>query len=108
MNRMDMQAQIENKLRTGFADIHYLEIVDETSKHNVPPDAQSHFKLTIVSNAFEGSRLIDRHRKINALLAEEIKHIHALALNTLTAKEWDEKDRAVKKTPPCLGGSNAD
>jgi len=49
----------------------------------------SHFKVVIVSSDFEGKRLLQRHRAINKVLADELaNHIHALALHTYTEQEW--------------------
>lgn len=47
-----------------------------------------HWKATIVSAAFEGKPLMQRHRIVNAALAEELKGpIHALTMDTLTPEE---------------------
>ena len=47
-----------------------------------------HWKATIVSAAFEGKALMQRHRMINSALAEELKGpIHALTMDTLTPEE---------------------
>jgi stress-induced morphogen len=44
-----------------------------------------HWEATIVSAAFDGKSLIERHRMVFAALAEEMKGpIHALTLKTLT------------------------
>jgi stress-induced morphogen len=62
------------------------------------PDAQvelqdltgtaDHWKATIVSQAFVGKTLMQRHRMINAALAEELKGpIHALTLEVKTPDE---------------------
>ena len=51
---------IEDKLSRGLS-IEHLEIVNESANHNVPPDSESHFKVVVVSNAFEGKSLIARH-----------------------------------------------
>jgi stress-induced morphogen len=64
----------------------------------VIPDAQvelqdltgtaDHWKATIVSTAFAGKTLMQRHRMINAALAEELKGpIHALTLDVKTPDE---------------------
>ena len=99
-----IKAQIEQKLRDVF-EIGFLEVINESSKHNVPSGSESHFKLIIVSPQFEGCSLINRHRQINTLLADELaQNIHALSLNTLTPEEWKRKNQIVEKTPPCLGG----
>jgi stress-induced morphogen len=47
-----------------------------------------HWKATIVSAAFTGKSLMQRHRMINAALAEELKGpIHALTLEVKTPDE---------------------
>jgi len=47
-----------------------------------------HWKATIVSQAFVGKTLMQRHRMINAALAEELKGpIHALTLDVKTPEE---------------------
>ncbi len=84
-----------------------LDVIDESSKHNVPAGAESHFKLIIVADTFEGRSLLQRHRHINSLLAAELTGgIHALSLNTLTPAEWAARGGKVDDTPPCLGGSD--
>ena len=47
-----------------------------------------HWKATVVSAAFAGKTLMQRHRMINAALAEELKGpIHALTLEVKTPDE---------------------
>jgi len=47
-----------------------------------------HWKARVVSSAFAGKSLIDRHRMINAALAEELKGpIHALTMELFTPDE---------------------
>ena len=51
-------------------------------------DTADHWKATIVSSAFSGKTLMQRHRMINAALAEELKGpIHALTLDVKTPDE---------------------
>ena len=96
---------IEEKILSAFSPLH-LDVINESNNHNVPPGSESHFKVTIVSNKFEGERLINRHRAINSLLAEELAgKIHALALHTYTEKEWhDYYADNTPLSPNCLGG----
>lgn len=83
----------------------YLDVVNESHKHNVPKDSETHFKLVIVSEEFEGQSLVNRHRMVNKLLSEELAGgVHALSLQTMTAAEWQEKGGSVRDTPECLGG----
>ena len=47
-----------------------------------------HWKATIVSAAFAGKTLMQRHRMVNAALADELKGpIHALTMDTKTPDE---------------------
>lgn len=105
---MTVQSDIESKLASAL-ELKHLEIVNESANHNVPPGSESHFKLVLVSSAFDGQSLVNRHRLINKLLADELKSkIHALALHTFTEQEWYDKNGHVPMSPPCLGGAKAD
>ena len=102
---MIIEKQITDKLLAHFSP-EYLDVLNESHNHNVPSGSESHFKVTLVCAAFEGKRLLHRHRAVNQLLKEELdNHIHALALHTYTAKEWQDKFGQVPESPKCLGGS---
>lgn len=101
---MIVQTEIEKKLAETFSPLH-LEVINESSNHNVPEGSESHFKVVVVSPAFEGKNLLARHRMINAALADELKNsIHALAIHTYTEEEWKETSGGAPMSPPCLGG----
>jgi len=105
---MSMQQQIEQKLQDVFSPMH-LEVTDESHTHNVPAGAESHFKVTLVSDQFNDKRLVQRHQAVNKVLRDELAgQIHALALHTMTPDEWFEKGGAAPESPPCLGGAKAD
>ena len=101
---MDVRQNIVDKLRAQLAPA-YLDVEDESHMHNVPPEAQSHFKVTVVAAEFAGQSLVNRHRRVNRILAEELAGpVHALALHTLSEEEW-QADPNVPDSPPCRGGS---
>lgn len=101
---MSVQTEIEAKLTKALQPRH-LEVINESSNHNVPPGSESHFKVVIVSEAFDGKMLVARHRMINEILADELQHkIHALAMHTYTPEEWNEISGQAPASPPCLGG----
>ena len=101
---MNIQTTIQTKLNS-FAPVH-LEVINESYMHSVPEGSESHFKVTVVTDQFEGKMLVARHRMVNELLAEEIAGpIHALSLHTMTPDEWIEKGGQVPDSPDCLGGS---
>ncbi len=102
---MVIQDQIEKKLKQAFSPT-YLKVINESGMHNVPKGSESHFKVIVVSEKFEGERLLTRHRKINSCLSEELENnIHALAIHTYTECEWRVLQDAVPASPICQGGS---
>ena len=102
-----MENVIEEKI-TGRLSPVFLEVTNESDKHNVPAGSESHFKLLVVSSGFAGRSLVDRHRLIYSLLAQELDgQIHALSIQALTPEEWEQGGKAGKATPPCLGGGIA-
>ena len=101
---MQIQRQIEEKLRKDFEPLH-LEVANESHMHNVPAGSESHFRVVLVSEQFEGKPLIQRHRAVNRILGEELQGgVHALALHTMSPEEWFEKGGEAPESPPCLGG----
>jgi len=101
---MKVQNTIEEKLANDFQPLH-LDVINESSNHNVPEGSESHFKVVVVSSEFTGKNLLARHRMINATLADELKdHIHALAIHTYTEDEWKSETNGAPMSPPCLGG----
>lgn len=102
---MDTQQIIEGKIRDALQPTH-LEVVDESHMHNVPQGSQSHFKLVVISERFQGESLVKRHRMVNELLREAFQTgLHALALHTMTPEEWFKKGGAAPQSPECMGGS---
>ena len=102
-----LQERIERKLAEAL-DPEHLEVVNESGNHNVADGSETHFKVVVVAQAFEGERLLKRHRRINNTLAEELAGgVHALAMHTYTAAEWRERFGSAPMSPPCLGGDGS-
>ncbi len=102
-------SKMKNSIETKLQSLHpeFLEVVDESYKHNVPERSESHFKVTIVSDKFSGKMLLARHRMVNNILADELTNsIHALALHTMTIEEKFENNGIRNDSPPCLEVSN--
>jgi BolA family transcriptional regulator, general stress-responsive regulator len=75
---------IAAKLGAAFAP-HSLDVVDESHRHvghsGARDDGESHFRVRIVAEAFRAKSRVDRHRLVNAVLADELKErVHALAI----------------------------
>jgi stress-induced morphogen len=87
---------IDNKLRARFTPAR-LSIEDESSRHRGHAGhregGESHFRVEIVSAAFEGQSRVARQRLVYQTLKDEFAAgLHALALTTLTPEE-DDKQR---------------
>lgn len=72
-----------------------LEITDQSYLHTnhfeQAKAAETHFKIKIVSKAFNNLSLIKRHKIIYNLLAKELAtSIHALSLNTISEDEFNK------------------
>ena len=99
-----MQDTITRKLTHGL-DCHFLEVINESHTHNVPAGSESHFKVVVVSDDFKDVSLINRHRRINDILSEELKQfIHALSMHTYTIEEWRVRHSESPDSPNCRGG----
>lgn len=82
---------IDSKLRAAFAPVR-LAIEDESSKHHGHAGwregGETHFRVEIVSPAFEGKTRVARQRLVYAALKDELDAgLHALAMETLTPAE---------------------
>lgn len=69
-----------------------LEIIDESHLHaghgGWRPSGETHFRVRVTASAFNGRSRIDRHRTVNALLAEQLRGgIHALAIEARGTEE---------------------
>src|SRR5690606_9644226 len=100
---MRIQDRIENILQAEPQPLH-LQVENESHRHNVPPNSETHFKVVVVSPAFAGKRQVQRHQTIYGLLREELAGpVHALALHTYAPEEWQGADQ-VTPSPNCMGG----
>jgi len=101
---MSVAQTINDTLVDALSPVH-LDIINESNNHNVPANSETHFKVIVVSNAFIDNSLVQRHRIINKLLADQLAGpVHALSLHTHTETEWSDKGGLVPDSPPCRGG----
>lgn len=83
--------RIEQRLAAGLAPVR-LDIVDESAHHaghaGARPEGETHFRVTVVAEAFAGLSRIERHRRVQRLLAGELEGgLHALAIVARTPAE---------------------
>lgn len=88
---MTVARRIEEKLKAAFAP-ERLEVKDESHLHaghaGSRPEGETHFRLLIVSERFEGLSRIDRQRLVNQALREELSGpVHALAMTARAPSE---------------------
>jgi BolA protein len=81
---MTARDRIAETLTKSFAP-ERLDVVDESHQHaghaGHRPGGETHFRVYIVSQAFEGKSRLERHRLVNAALAAELQGgVHALAI----------------------------
>lgn len=102
---MTVTEAIRSKLEAAFRPA-VLELENESHSH-AGPGAETHFKLVLVSDAFEGLSRVERQRRVMDLLADErARGLHALTMRTMTSAEWAKiKDGFEMVSPPCHGGS---
>ena len=105
---MIIQQEIEARLAEHFVPAH-LRVENESHQHSVPPNSETHFKVELVSEQFEGTRKVARHQAVYKVLAEQLAGpVHALALHTYSPTEWTELIDGSPDSPQCLGGSKAE
>lgn len=103
---------LERTIRARLAEAtgaEVLEVLNESRMHNVPPRAETHFRVVVVSSRFEGATRLRRHRMVHSALAAELAGpIHALAIDALTPAEWQERRQSRSLSPDCRGGARFD
>src|SRR5215470_1485234 len=83
--------EISRKLSEAFDPI-ALEVIDESHQHaghtGAHQSGESHFRVRIVAKAFAGETRLGRHRRVNQILAGELKdQVHALAIEAYAPGE---------------------
>jgi BolA family transcriptional regulator, general stress-responsive regulator len=88
---MQTRDVITEKLRKAFVP-QSLNVEDESHRHEGHaghrPGGETHFRVYIVAAAFRGKSRLERHRMINAALADELSGgVHALAIHAAAPGE---------------------
>ncbi|MEQ1713720.1 MAG: BolA family protein [Hyphomicrobium sp.] len=88
---MSAESRMREKLMVALNPTR-LDVINESHKHaghaSSPGTGESHFKVLIVSAAFASKSRVERHRMVNAALADELAGpVHALALATFAPGE---------------------
>jgi stress-induced morphogen len=99
---MKLENAIRKKIEEAFQPS-FLEIENESQKHHRPPGSETHFRVVIVSEKFQGLSRVDRQRKVSGLFQTEFDEgLHAFSQKTFTPTEWEaSKDKLTLTTPNC-------
>lgn len=94
MTQHPVRDRLETLLKTQFSPLH-LEVTDDSGKHaghaGARPEGETHFRVTIVSDAFAGENRVARQRRIFSALEDLMEtRVHALQLKALTAEEYSQ------------------
>ena len=102
-----IEGNITTKLVDELVPTHIVG-TNESYKHNVPKDSETHFHVLIVSDSFLDCKgLIHRHRLVNKILAYELANgVHALSITAKTTQEYTKmmgnNAEAGTGTPNCI------
>ena len=94
---------IENTIKNVLIDEFnpsILSITNESYMHNVPKDAESHFKIVLVSNDFNNLSQIERHKLVYKHLDTIMGDIHALSIQPFNEDEF-RLNPIILDSPEC-------
>ncbi len=104
---MKLETLLKNSLATAL-NPSMLELENESHGHNVPKHSETHFRLVIVSEHFQGLSRVKRHQLVYKAADDALKQgVHALAMQCFTESEWAESPARLT-SPPCKGGMKKD
>ncbi len=92
---MRIQSAIKEKITAQLAPVS-LEVIDDSASHaghaGAHPEGESHFKVIVVSDKFNGKNRVERQRMVYEAIKDEMSnHVHALELKTLTPTEAEDR-----------------
>tara|TARA_B000000475_G_scaffold213359_1_gene175514 strand:- start:218 stop:514 length:297 start_codon:yes stop_codon:yes gene_type:complete len=96
---MFVQNKIEKLLKDNL-NVSKLLIRNDSYKHNVSPNSETHFNVQIVSDDFEDLSQIQRHKIVYKAVGALLAEIHAFSITAMTTSEFKENP-SLKDTPDC-------
>jgi BolA protein len=98
-----MEQQITDLLTQALLPT-FIEVDNESYLHSSGKGGHSHFKITLVSDAFVGKTLVARHRMVQSVIkATTDGVVHALGIHTYTPEEWKSRGGVAPDSPTCAG-----
>ena len=99
MNKGPIENKIINTLNESM-NISSLKILNESFMHSVPEDAESHFKIVVVSDDFNNLSNIQRHKLVYKHLGTIMNDIHALSIQSFNEDEF-KLNPIILDSPEC-------
>jgi BolA protein len=96
-----MQQRVEGLLSDAFGS--EASLLSVTNESHGKIENESHFHVHVVSREFEGVRLVQRHRMVNAALTDDDGKLPFHSLR-ITALVDDDSGAAAPDAPKCTGG----
>lgn len=104
---MGIGETLRERMQARFAPQH-IELDNESHQHSGPA-SESHFRLVLVSDRFEGRRAVARHQMVYGEVGDLMQAgLHALAMHLFTPAEWREAEGQAAASPACRGGSKSE
>ena len=97
---MKIQKALESKLRGALSPL-VLKVINQSPQHNTPEGHESHFRVLIVSDRFQGLSSLKRHQMVHNIVKQELQIIHAFSQSAFTAEEWTARGGEIPASPPC-------
>ena len=84
-----------------------LQIENESDLNSGPKGRETHFKVLIVSEKFQGLSRVERQQLVFKILAMELNSgVHALSQRTYSPLEWEKVKKDLQfNSPECLGNT---
>ena len=82
---MHSESSLKEKLTSTLTGVEHVSVTD------VSDGCGAKFEAVIVAKEFEGMPLLKRHRRVNDVLEQELKDIHAWSMKTWTPQQFKEK-----------------
>jgi len=95
MNQQERVEYIRARITESLAPIQ-LDIVDDSHRHAGHASAKGggHYNVDVVSEAFQGKTLLQRHRMVYEVMGEAMGgEIHALSIRAKTPEEAENERR---------------
>lgn len=80
--------KIQGKLKEQL-EAEHVQVVDTSG------GCGSAFQVAVVSEAFQGKRLLERHQLVHKVLEEELKNIHAISITKTLTPEQAKKQQQL-------------